>query len=252
MHRVVFSLLLIALAGCQTLPQHRVHQRALADESVLKAGATTLILPMHVEVKEMSVSGVSEVVPEWSDTAKAKILAYLKSHADSLMAPNNLVEMPELSEQQMDVLKEHINLTKEIWATAQVFPMYGGPTWVERMKRFDYSIGPGLAFLAESAGARQALLIIGEDVHTTSGRKAFSFVAAAFGVAVPLGYKVMGAALVDLESGDILWTNTKIDAASGSLLKTEDIAASMQTMFEAYPDIEAYRKFSGPDSTGSL
>jgi len=244
MRRIVLpALLVVFLTACQTLPTHRVHHRALDNQALFNTAQTTVVLPLHVEVKEMSAGGVVEVVPGWTDKAKGNIKSYLHAKADSLIPGQWLVEIPPLTQEQEAAVGEHTSLAKTIWATGQVYPMFGGPAWVDRMKKYDYSVGPGMAFLAEATGAEQALLIIGEDVHSTSGRKAMFVIAAAFGVGIPLGHKVLAAMLIDLRTGDVLWTNINTDVSGTSLLESSDVATALDGIFQDYPDVEGYRKF---------
>jgi hypothetical protein len=242
---LILSVTLLFLAGCQTLPQHRVHQRVLDNESLLTVGRDTLILPLHIEVKEMSVAGLSDVVPHWTRQAKQNLNQILNAKSKHLIAGHKLIRLPELDAEKEAILLEHTSLAKEVWLSSQTLTQFGGLAWSHKAKKYDYTIGPGLNFLVEQTGAKKALLIIGEDVHTTAGRKAMSFVAAAlFGVAIPLGHKILGAVLVDLPTGDILWSNLYLDAGAGSLLNKDDVNISIETLFEKYPDIDAYRKFA--------
>ncbi len=248
MHRPLLLALLVAalLAGCQaTLPQHRVHQRVLEQPQLLSRTDRVLLLPIDIEIKEMSTSGLTEVVPAWTETARELLRQELLAQAAPRLGARVLQPMPETSDLQPDEhMEEYMRLAKLVWANAFFMTQLGGPAWRHKAKRFDYSLGPGLKTLAERSGAHRALLVIGEDVHSTAGRKALMVGMAALGVVVPLGHTFLSVSLIDLDSGDLLWMNTFIRGDNTSLLKAEDIRKVLDDLFADYPGIEPYRRFA--------
>ncbi len=248
--RYLTPLLLITtlfLAGCQSTPLTvRVNERVLDNPGLVTGRARTLLLPMDVDIKEMSVSGVSDVVPAWTSQSRRLIRDYLQANCPRLLKGATLVAMPEQADDD-DRVQAHINLAHVVWADAFLMTRLGGPAWEHKIRHFDYGIGPGLEDLAAKTGADRALLIIGEDVHTTAGRKAMAFGLAALGVAVPLGHTFLAAALIDLHSGDILWMNSKVAVDATSLLEAKDVATTLDALFDGYPGIEAYRKLARDD-----
>ena len=247
MHRkaLLIAMVAIFLSACQALPTHRLHHRVLSDHSLVDAQSRILLLPLKIEVKEMSAGGLSDVVPEWTDQAKRHLRANLLQEGESaLVANQQIVELPALSDEERASLEEHVSLAKLVWADAHVLTHFGGPAWAHKAKHFDYGIGPGLAHLADKANADKALIIIGEDVHTTSGRKAMAIGLAALGVAVPLGHTILVGKLVDLRSGDVLWMNTWVSAGDTSLLEYADAGSALRALFDGYPGIAEYDKFA--------
>ena len=237
----------LLLAGCQGTPLTvRVNERVLDDPGLITGRARTLLLPMDVEIKEMSVSGVSDVVPAWTRQSQELIRDYLQANCPRLLRGATLVTMPEQSADDERV-RAHIDLAHLVWADAFLVTRLGGPAWEHKIRHFDYGIGPGLEDLAAKTGADRALLIIGEDVHTTAGRKAMAFGLAALGVTVPLGHTFLAAVLIDLHSGDILWMNSRVAGGATSLREAKDVASILDALFDGYPGIEAYRKLAGDD-----
>ncbi len=241
--RLLLLTAVLALAGCQTLSV-RLNERVLADPSLVTGQSRTLLLPLDVDIKEMSVSGVSDVVPAWTEQAHELIRDYLLQNAPRLLKGASLTPIPELDTEISDRLQKHIDLAHVVWAEAYRMTHLDGPAWKHKTRHFDYGIGPGLNDIPERIGAKRALLIIGEDIHTTAGRKAMAFGLAVLGVSVPLGHSFIAAALIDLHSGDILWMNSDLDIGINSLLDPKDVGSTLDTLFAGYPGIKAYRKLT--------
>lgn len=241
---VALVVLALFLSACQTVPEHRLNYRVLRDDGLVAGSGNMVLLPLNVEVKEMSASGLSDVVPEWTDQAKRLIRGYLLQHAAEFIRNQHLIVLPALDEQEQARLEEHAALAKLVWADAYILTKFGGPAWAHKAKRFDYSIGPGLSEIARKTGAEKALIIIAEDVRTTSGRKALWFAMAALGVGLPLGHSVVVANVIDLNTGDLLWMNTWISVGDASLTNPEDVKTAFAELFKLYPGVDEYRKYA--------
>lgn len=63
--------------------------------------------------------------------------------------------------------------------------------WAHKHHEFDYTVGPGLAFLRDETGADAALIVLGTDFISSAGRKAAFFSRLALGVIMPLGQAFM-------------------------------------------------------------
>jgi hypothetical protein len=243
MLRLAMSLgIVIALAACQSLPHHRVNYRAVAAPSTLLATPVEVVaLPLSVKVKEMSAGGLKDEVGDWTREAKDHIRAALKS-GEAFDGKIELVELGDLAEEEKGIVEEHIALFDVVagGALAQTMVPPVAEAWQPKAKHFDYTLGPGLAFLRDRTGADKALILFGEDVISTSGRKAVSVIAAAFGVGVPLGHSFLIAGVVDLQDGDILWMDYALSMSAKTFRKREDVDALLTELFTNYPGIETY------------
>ena len=99
------------------------------------------------------------------------------------------------------------------------------PAWKHKREHFDYTLGPGLVYLQQKANADTALMVVGLDRVSSSGRKGTAVVAALFGVSIPLGSSNLVVGMIELESGDLLWTNSEFSYADEDLCKPEDADA---------------------------
>lgn len=243
-HNILFLLTIsMALAGLpQTAPaddiHHWVNYKWLSGSPALPQQA--LVLPIDIEVVEGNAGGVDEKVPEWSKEAGQSVFnaltAALGKHGVKGTA------MPRLPETMIANIDEHVALYKLVVNTAV------RSNWKHKVKRFDYSIGPGLREVADKTGVDVAFLVYGRDFVTTAGRKVravtgrIPFVNAITGAPLELGHSFVHVGAVDLRTGDILWMNSSLRKGSTNLRDPSDAAKMINTIFEDYPGIDDYRK----------
>jgi len=235
-------LLLVFLTGCQTLPKHKVHHRMVENEASMQSGKV-IILPIELSVQELSAGGLTEEVPKWTETAEVNVDTVLSTQTIGQLTSDRLIELPPLTEQEQEKLDQSLVLVKTVLSDAlQYTGIHAGPVWHHKSKYFDYTVGPGLAFLAEKTGADKALFLLGEDMHSTDGRKATMVVVAVLtGAVIPLGHTVMIGGMIDLKSGDVLWANTHISLTSDGFLSTESTKVVLNQLFKPYPGVADYR-----------
>lgn len=243
--RVLASLLVVLfLAGCESMPMHKVHYRLLDDRSTQLTAGTAILLPLKIKVKEMTASGITEVVPTWTESGIDNFHASLLHNEQKLFGNLKLVELPELTAEESTLLNQHMALNETVVFTAiATTGTLSGNAWLHKSKHFDYSIGPGLSFLADKTGADKAIMVIGEDVRSSAGRKAAAVVLAAFGVGIPLGNVVTVTNIIDLHSGDILWVNHHFSVGELGYLDEKHTDQIALELFKQYPGIESYRQW---------
>lgn len=234
--------LIITLTACQTQPRHRVHNSVVeTPETLQNSPAQVLVLPLSVKVKEMTAAGIQDEIGEWTREANGHILASLQTgHAHDNHF--ELQTLGELNDEENAIIEEHIALFDVVAGSALAHTMMPPVTeaWQAKVKHFDYTLGPGLAFLADKTGFDKALIVFGEDVISSSGRKAAFVFAAAFGIGIPMGHSFMVAGLVDLKSGDILWLDYSLSVASKTYRNRNDVDEVLTELFTDYPGIDSY------------
>ncbi len=244
--RILFILSVLLLSACGSQPSHRVHYRLVEGQATLpSAGKPILLLAMDVEVSELSAGGLLDVVPSWTKEARQRLRAALEGQQGELLAGAHLVDLPALSDEERQRVDEHLALNETVAADALTMtgPIYGSK-WQHKLKHFDYTIGPGLAFLADKTGADQALILIGRDIRTSSGRQAAFIALALLGVGIPMGQAVTFADVIDLRSGDILWLNRYFFMSGGGYSTDEHAQSIVRELFKPYPGVDEYRKFA--------
>lgn len=231
-------LVLLALAAGSALAQGRLHY-SLSEPPQRAMPRKLVLLPPDVEVLELSAGGVPERVPKWTEAATENLLRGIREIVSG-RTDIELIAAPELRTGERDELDQFLATYMVVGSTAFQITQLADPAWEHKRKRFDYTLGSGLAFLRERTGADAAIVLVGYDVVSTTERKALAILgtiaAAAVGVGVimPMGQALVVAGIIDLASGDILWMN---QTASGQYdLKDYESAREMlREIFRGYP-----------------
>ncbi len=208
--------------------------------TVAKTGAKRIVvLPVEFTVYQKSVAGL-EAVPDWSETAQYA----LGDAAGKMLRLDNrfdIVAMPTFEGESEGLLREHIELFKIVADSVTNLISYGGKAWQAKRTNFDYTLGDGLAFLADEAQADYALILAGAQIKQTGGSVFMQLLAAAGGYAVTGGGTYVVAGVVNLRSGDVAWLNWKMGGEvfgmTGSDVRHPDTALAVVTkMFAEYPN----------------
>jgi hypothetical protein len=233
----------LALTGCNTIPTHKVHYSVL-ENNELEKPKRILLLPMDVKVSEFTAGGLTEEVESWTKLAEQLINQELRARGHAL-SDYEFVEMPTLTQEEQATLEQHLALLDTLGGNVLSLGLApgGAQAWEPKMKHFDYTIGDGLAFLKERTGADMALMIYGNDLVSSEGRKAAFIFAAAFGVGIPMGHAILVGGMLDLESGDVLWLNHEVSVADITLREPEGVKTLLGGLFSDYPGTESFRKY---------
>lgn len=188
-------------------------------------------------IKEVTVGGVAEEVPDWSKQGSTNVHAALYKYFGAEKKKEvQLLDMPKLAEQDRDIILQHLALYRGV-AGAVVRQIYGERPCLHKIQRFDYTLGDGLKALGARLGADSAVVVIGEDTVSTTGRK----LAALVMDSVSLGHTFLSAAIVNFNSGDILWFNQAFQYKSSDLRKPGDALYLVEQLFDEYPGIDRYK-----------
>ena len=217
---------------------HWVHYKWLQKNPTLPK--KVVVLPVNIEVVEVSAGGVEEKVPDWSNEASQSVFKALSA----ALGKQGLKETaaPQFSGDSAANVDEHIALYKLVVGTASRLG------WRHKIKHFDYSIGPGLRKVADNTGVDVAIMVYGRDYVSTAGRKAravagnIPIVNIFTGPAPVLGHSYIHIGVVDLRTGDLLWMNSNYREGSTNLRDPGDAANMVNAIFKWYPGIESYRK----------
>lgn len=192
-----------------------------------------VVLPPQVFVYELTAGGVPTRMADWESVAHANLLSAVAREATA----NKLfqtVSAPDLDPATRDQLDAHMGLYDRVAQSVFVYGRGQQDAWAHKKNEFDYTVGPGLAFLRERTGADAALIVLGSDFISSSGRKAAFAVGLLLGVGIPLGHAFMTAGLVDLKTGDVLWMSFDSSASLDSR-KADDIDALVRAFYQTYP-----------------
>ena len=193
-------------------------QPSLAEGfSKLPTGARIVLMPVDVELYEVSGGGSVEPRADWTSAAAAHITtALLRSRLGPGAHP-----MPG----ETDAALTRVMQLHRAVSSAVVIHHYGSlklPT----KRGLDWSLGPEASLLAEHGAADYALFVWMRDSYASAARKATIAVAAAVFLPVFGGAQSGYASLVELRSGRIVWFN-RLSRMSGDL---RDQAAAQETV----------------------
>jgi hypothetical protein len=239
-HAGAVWLLLMALtvAGCTTGPTAKVHH-SLQRDAAARPLEQVVLLPVDVDVYEMSAGGVKEQVPEWSRSAEDNIRAAMLVSKDprGKCCVTREVDTSALTAEEREIIKEHLALFNLVANNAMWATLPANSAWHFKAEHFDYTLGNQLRFLKTRYGIDAGLVIVGEDVVSSAGRKATAVVGAVFGVMVPLGHSVLLGGLVDFDTGDLLWLNYKVAGGGTDLRDPGSCLALARELMQGYPGL---------------
>lgn len=201
MYRKLLLLAALVVSTSSALAQYR-HVTLQNNSQALPK--KVVVLPADVLVRELSAGGVLEKVPEWGKRSSENLTKAL-SEIGQANEQFTVVDMPALSDEEQETLDQSIATFMTVGVTAHNMLLLGGSAWEHKRKEFDYTLGPGLAFLKEKTGADAALLVAGDDIVSSSGRKAAVVFAALVGAQLATGRSVAVTSMVDLATGNLLW-----------------------------------------------
>lgn len=231
--RFFFAFFLVSLlAGCAS---SRTYTPALngTPEAVPKR---ILLLPPEVRMQEVSAGGIAETVEAWSIKANENLIAALKQEVQQKQM-FEIVDMPTLSEAEQEILDQHVAMYEVVANNAYQFGLLRDGSWTERAKDLNYTIGPGLEFLARETGADAALFLVGIDSVSTTGRRVlFVVTTIMFGLPViPPGFSYVAAGLVDLHTGKLLWQSYDYGIGRLDLREFDDVQSLTASVLGTYP-----------------
>ncbi|HXZ51292.1 MAG TPA: hypothetical protein VEH51_04760 [Burkholderiales bacterium] len=211
--RLLLAASALALAACAPMAVQRQAEHLERTEG---KEPTVVVMPLDVELAELTAGGIPEPQADWTRVAVRNMRAALEDEArhykvrliyydgergtaEDRTTSLQLVKLHGLVGRA--VLRHQYNETGRL-------PSKGG--------KFDWSLGREAAAVARSQGADYALFLYVRDSYASGGRVAVMVVAALMMGYAPGGAQVGFASLVDLKSGDIVWFN-RLARASGDL-----------------------------------
>ncbi|MEW6119012.1 MAG: hypothetical protein AB1593_02855 [Pseudomonadota bacterium] len=192
-----------------------------------------VLLPPQIFVYELSAGGVPTRMGEWEARARsnANDAARQAAHETGVF---ELLDAPAFDAADQETLDAHIGLYDRVAQSVFVYGRGEQSAWAHKKNEFDYTVGPGLAFLRARTGADAALIVLGADLISSSSRKLAFVAGLALGVIMPLGQSFVAAGLVDLDTGDVQWMSFE----SSSSLDTrdpDDVKDLMRAFYQTWP-----------------
>lgn len=196
-----------------------------------------------VQVGSLRVGGVDEPNADWTAAARTNIQTAMEGAAEARSANMQFLgefegdngklvgEYRDLFETVAGSVFQHITMGDKL-PTKQA--MTKGPK-PKKYSKLDWTLGPEAARLKAVTGGDYALFFFTHDAYGDAGRKvAQLLMAGLFGAYVPAGIHVGYAALVDLETGHIVWFNTDL-AMGGDPREADGAKKRVSQLLSGFP-----------------
>lgn len=212
MRRMLASLAAGALV-LSAAPAHAqfagTEKTAIKEGFVLPGGATRiLVFRPDVAVGEQTTGGMNEPNAEWTQTARANMLASL-DRARAVQG-STLVMVPEQEGATGALVADYTALFKAVANAAFSHKMFPGNRLPTKKGVFDWTLGDDAAAL-KSLGGEYGLFFYTYDSYGSTGRKVAQVLGLLMGGGlIPSGVHIGYAGLVDLNTGDLVWLNADL------------------------------------------
>lgn len=229
--RVVRGLLLVLLLGgcASTTPRHA---EGIKPDSRLGEGRRILLMPLDVELAELLASGLAEPRQAWTEAATRHLDAAFRAELERRGAeveafdPTRLTEPAAARARQLELLHEVV--------ASSLLMNELGPSRLPTKPRYDWTLGPGVQVLGEQQPADYAMFTLVRDSYASGGRKALMVIGLVAGVGVSLGQQVGFVSLVDLRTGQLVWSNFLV-SGSGDLREAESAEKAARQLLAKLP-----------------
>jgi hypothetical protein len=228
--RLGFALLVLLLAGCASTTPRLVE--GVKADSRLGEGRRILLMPLDVELAELLASGLAEPRAAWTEQATRHLqTAFAAEFARRGAEP--VPYDPALLDEAGAARVRQLELLHEVVASSLLMNELG-PARLPTKPGYDWTLGPGVRVLAERHRADYAMFTLVRDSYASGGRKALMAIGLIAGVGVSLGQQVGFVSLVDLKTGQLVWSNFLV-SGSGDLREAEPAAKVAAKLLEKLP-----------------
>ena len=226
------------VAGCSSsnsISTKKWLQNSLASQKPV------LLMPLDIELAELTVGGSLEPNAAWTAAAKVSVDRTI----DDVLAMYRAKPIryrpsgPGFAFNHEDVQLAKLYEEVRITILEQTFePDFALPT---KRGKLDWSLGPDVARLRRAYGADYAVFIHLRDSFSSNGRIAYMMLSMAVGLMfysapfLPSGGSQFGfVSLVDLRTGNLLWVNS-LYQENGDLRQRDSARQTLGLLFRGFP-----------------
>ena len=238
----VFLFACIMFSACAIAENNRSNAQLNPQVNVkLESINSIMVIPLKTNVYEITAGGVQEEMDEWSFQARNNVMTAIQGELEKKpMIFIKPFEETLLSANQKSNLKETEALFDAVNYSIIVHT-YGPPEqrFTDKVTNFNYSLGPEVQGLARDSDA--LLFVSLSDQIATSGRKALQAGSAIFGALVGFavifhfGSTTLCIALVDTDTGSILWYNYHGSKGIHDLRNPINTTTLIKQLFKDFP-----------------
>lgn len=215
----------VALSGCVSTRQY-----ADLEFAPPQGDYKLLVMRPDVSVGSVTTGGLVEPRADWTETARAKLLAALKAQQGARGGNVLILERRDsLPGVDAETVADLERLHNAVGSSIALHKYSGAYLPTKRGKGLDYTLGEDAVALGRRTGYDYALFLHAEDSFASTGRVALQvlgvagclvgFCAPNIGGAGQFAY----ASLVDLRTGEVVWFNTLSAGSQVAGIKMGDI-----------------------------
>lgn len=200
------------------------------------AAKNVLVMKPDVRLFEIGMGGQSSRMAD-SEQRIAQNMAAVAARVGKSERLFEAYPVPELNAGQEAALVQHQALFNTMAVTLLEMKRRQDSAWSHKRESFDYTLGPGMAFLADAAAADAIIFMLIEDHIRSTGKKGLDLAT----WIMSLGMKRPGAVpgvftvgLVELQSGNVLWFNNELSGLS-ALNEETSVETVMAKVFAGFP-----------------
>ncbi len=196
-----------------------------------KASSRTVLVTPDVNLQVLMASGMRETRADWSEQGKDNLKRALQSELTVRGSAVTVLDPAKgLTPRQIQLLK----LNDVVVNTSMQYEYFGFGLPTKKGK-FDRTIGPGAQVLSGASAADYALLTRAAGSFQSGGKIAMNIAMAALGGPVQTGGTQIYLTLVDLDTGDIVWSNLASAATGGDIRNPDSASRVVQAALKDFP-----------------
>lgn len=194
-----------------------------------------LVMRPDVNVGSVTMGGMMEPRADWTDTARANLLAALRAQQAGQGGRTTILESRSgLPGVPAETVADLERLFTAVGGTIIQHEYVGQTLPTKRRQGLDWTLGEEAVKLGRATGHDYALFMYAEDSFASTGRTALAVVGLAgclIGFCAPMsgGRQVAYASLVDLRTGDVAWFNI-LQSQLGDIRKPEGAAQMVERL----------------------
>ena len=172
-----------------------------------------LVMRPDVNVGSVTMGGMVEPRADWTETARANLLASLRAQQAGQGGRTTVLERRDgLPGVEAETVADLERLFTAVGSTILSHEYFGQALPTKRRQGLDWTLGEEAVKLGRATGHDYALFVYAEDSFASTGRNVLRVVGLAgclIGFCAPMsgGTQVAYASLVDLRNGDVAWFN---------------------------------------------
>ncbi|MDP7468303.1 MAG: hypothetical protein QGF13_01635 [Alphaproteobacteria bacterium] len=191
-----------------------------------------LVMPVDVEIYEISVGGALELKAEWTERSRNNLEQVIESALRKNAAvPVTYIPETKASQDHLQFLKLHGSVGRAIILNHYT-PGFALPT----KDSFEWTLGSVFESFQTDVNSDYALFVFMRDHHSSPGRVITGVLTALlFGYVPGTGLQTGFASLVDIKSGEIVWFNRLVKASFGDVRDSTKAQTAIEVLLSEFP-----------------